>query len=1313
MSNIDWDFIGVKEGKRVLNGYVPKTKNMKSGVTIATGFDLGQRNLSDLAGLPKDIIDILTPYLGIKGASAEELASNLKVSDSQAKTIDEFSHGEVLNDLRTKWKAATGGSFDDLPMNKATVIASVRFQHGDLERKTPNFWRQVTNDDWVGAVKNLRNFGDEFPTRRNSEADYYLSNIDAETQKKRLDETLAVTAPADAPSRQLTNEELIAKAQGQISAAKGEPEVPTTVEPETKSPYDKIEVPDWFMKDKPTVEYPIRPEPDIVPQVSQQPSMVPEEKYDPAAKPMDPMEMIRRDINEAGPIAKTLSKNEFKGANPLYFNENSGQIWSAAFNQLNPIKALSDYVNDLMVDHVDEDGYDSAADPRVKENPELLWRAINSESFGETTSIIERLEEERLNQDILSSSDSAVAELTASIVTPSTGAPVSAMKYMTTASKAKRFVGGAAFSLATVLPEQMVLQAAREDRTLVDSAMALSLVSLAGGTLNTAFGPTMAKAKIARRVKKDAAWEAKQTDGVYESLGAAADPSRARQTAYATMERDAAKETGVKLEKLGWNPVFRMLKSSNPIVRGLAAEMVDMGGVATKRIDEELPMAQSVETTFRSRYLSELLEAMRKSDEAYLSYRGKVASDSDIVRSFQILGTQISDKFKSGGDYLSEVDFRIRIGKAMRRGDVDEVGDAASPYVSQAAAAARRQLNMIKKEAEDVRLFEAEIQKALEIARRSGDSAEVSRLTEHLNNVRSQGVSVNTAASYLPRIYRIDRIMDDPQRFVSIVRAWAIENKGMSRQAAQKYADEVMDSVTRSRPYIGLEGDDLDQLLSPASTKMRTFEIPDELIEEFLESDIEVLLRHHTRTMGMDIEIARRFGSIDMKSVIDDVTNEYTRLIDEATDIQIKNNLRESLANDLRDIRGLRDRLRGTYGASKDPHAMSSRFVRSMKSFNVLVGMGGAMVSSIPDIARIVMVEGIENAYGKGLKIQFARQARTINRLSESELRKSAVAADAVLGLRAHAFADLGDVFGNRFAVERVLSASTGVMFVLNGLNIWNQALKEFAGNVTMLRMTEAIMKPWNSLSRADKEKLLKNGIGQQEHMRMSQQIRNHGEQIDGEWMPNTEAWTDPTMRLSFRNALNQNVERIIITPGAGDRALWTSTEFGSMLTQFKSFGQAATVRMLTSGLQERDGAFWQGAFLLVGLGALTNELKRKQYGLDDRKETFDEKLINAIDRSGITGYFMDVNNAVEKLSNNRLGLRPAALDKTKKYVPNGAKLNAVLGPTAANISNAASIMTDVITGEADQKTADSLRFLTPFGNHPVADPFFDWAYGQ
>lgn len=48
---IDWKFIAAREGAEVLIGYVPM-KNGKvfgiSGVTIATGVDLGQRNESDL-----------------------------------------------------------------------------------------------------------------------------------------------------------------------------------------------------------------------------------------------------------------------------------------------------------------------------------------------------------------------------------------------------------------------------------------------------------------------------------------------------------------------------------------------------------------------------------------------------------------------------------------------------------------------------------------------------------------------------------------------------------------------------------------------------------------------------------------------------------------------------------------------------------------------------------------------------------------------------------------------------------------------------------------------------------------------------------------------------------------------------------------------------------------------------------------------------------------------------------------------------------------------------------------------------------------
>ena len=176
MSNIDFDFILKQEGFET-EGYVPDPENSKSGVTIASGFDLGARVLEDLKGLPNDIVELLTPFLSLKGANAEEVASNLKVSDNQAKIINEFAKNEAVKNLKTKWENSTGTSFDGLSKEQATVLASVAFQYGDLESRTPNFWKQATSGDWVSAYKNLLNFGDRYNKRRVSEANYLFPSL--------------------------------------------------------------------------------------------------------------------------------------------------------------------------------------------------------------------------------------------------------------------------------------------------------------------------------------------------------------------------------------------------------------------------------------------------------------------------------------------------------------------------------------------------------------------------------------------------------------------------------------------------------------------------------------------------------------------------------------------------------------------------------------------------------------------------------------------------------------------------------------------------------------------------------------------------------------------------------------------------------------------------------------------------------------------------------------------------------------------------------------------------------------------------------
>ena len=222
----------------------------------------------------------------------------------------------------------------------------------------------------------------------------------------------------------------------------------------------------------------------------------------------------------------------------------------------------------------------------------------------------------------------------------------------------------------------------------------------------------------------------------------------------------------------------------------------------------------------------------------------------------------------------------------------------------------------------------------------------------------------------------------------------------------------------------------------------------------------------------------------------------------------------------------------------------------------------------------------------------------------------------------------------------------------------------------------------------------------------MQQLIRQHGQRVDGEWVPNTALWEDQLLARKFRNALNQSVERTIITPGAGDRALWTSTEMGSLITQFKGYGQGATVRLLTSGLQEKDAAFWQGAILLVGMASLVNEFKKKQYGID-KEQSYSELLADAIDRSGVLGFFTDINNSIEKLSDYKLGLRPM-MGKKESYLPFGAKMGAIFGPAASNTITAGGVATDILTGEADDSTLRSLRFITPTGNLPYLDPIWD-----
>lgn len=175
MNKINWNFIAAREGT-LLRGYVPNPTTSHSGVTIATGFDIGNASADTIASLPPDLARKLAPYLGLTRIGALHMLqlNPLVITREEANAIDQLVRQDQVLNLEMEYATATKNSFDALPEPAQTVIASVAFQYGNLKERTPHFWGHAVEQDWKAMHADLMNFGDAYPARRKLEAAYLL-----------------------------------------------------------------------------------------------------------------------------------------------------------------------------------------------------------------------------------------------------------------------------------------------------------------------------------------------------------------------------------------------------------------------------------------------------------------------------------------------------------------------------------------------------------------------------------------------------------------------------------------------------------------------------------------------------------------------------------------------------------------------------------------------------------------------------------------------------------------------------------------------------------------------------------------------------------------------------------------------------------------------------------------------------------------------------------------------------------------------------------------------------------------------------------
>lgn len=479
--------------------------------------------------------------------------------------------------------------------------------------------------------------------------------------------------------------------------------------------------------------------------------------------------------------------------------------------------------------------------------------------------------------------------------------------------------------------------------------------------------------------------------------------------------------------------------------------------------------------------------------------------------------------------------------------------------------------------------------------------------------------------------------------------------------------------------------------------KGRAFNIPDSLVEEFIENDIEMVGRRYLNTMWGDIELTNRFGDVNMTRQIKEVEEEGDRLVSRATDEKSRKKQQKQKENDIRDIAAVRDRIRGTYGLPDNPDNVIVRAGRVVRSLNYLRLLGGMTLSAIPDMGRVVMVHGLRSTLGDGLVPLFTNFHKFAKARGEAKL--AGAAWETITNSRVMAMADIMDDYGRHSKFERAVHGATTNFGIVSLMSVWNDAMKSFSAVVTqtnMLRATENLAK--GIATPKEIKNLAASNIDANMARAIDAQFKQFGSKDGSVLYAGTKDWTDVRAVESFRTALLRDVDRIVVTPGVGDRPLWMSTELGKQIGQFKSFGISSVQRTMLSGLQQADLATLNGAMLMMALGGATHVLRE---GLAGREVDFDNKsalVVNAFDRSGLGGWFMEANGMAEKLTRGRIGASAFTGKKISRYQSRNI-IGALIGPTAGAVKDFAQVTGSLFEGDWKESDTRAVRRILPYQN--------------
>ena len=1005
-----------------------------------------------------------------------------------------------------------------------------------------------------------------------------------------------------------------------------------------------------------------------------------------------------------------------------------------------------------------DENYNPKEDPQIKPYEDFYDHFVFSKSVAETSAIIDKLNSNA--EKNYASPWYHLGRVTGAFLDPS-----SLLLFTKAGQSAKIF--GTAFAAEEIAKQQM--DVTRDDQYVpwvVAGGYGLPYIlnKMAKGNVGAGIQQRIIKAdeaynapprNISQQIYEDGKFINPTDRPTTGSVGAAANESRVQATPKKEFEGEqfVKSNLGIFGEDGPWTNVFRTTKARSKNARTMIADILDTPLLKLKNTKEygfEATEA-SIETKLRMMEVGNI-EAMKAIKEQYLKYIARTQGSSPKSE----IGINLHNQFNNK---MSLAEFSREVTKTRLKGmqhDIPEIAESARISQSKVygpLGEEMQNLGIRKLPIERELKFWESILKTMKTKKETtvnfkskvdGQSAQYS-MTEIQNKIAKLKERLKRTDAlvkdYVNIIYNKSNIDRNKSLFKDIIREDLIKQ---GKYINEKKLNTLVDDLSTHFPFVRFEKtkytDNIDDLIYERyafnrpryarATRARELNLLPEtqaklLDHDFIVGDIFSLMKTYYRQISPDILFTKKYGDpnglgykyIDEANSMTfpglyQVASEYNKRINLAKNKKQKAELVKERNQVLEDLEAAIELVRGTYGLPADPHHWTSRAMRTMKHYNALTMLTGFFAATA-DLARITMTSGIQ----RGFKTQFemwadmlGRKDKGIFKAGKKEAQSFAEAVDMVTGQRAMLFSDIGDMFGMTSKIEGMMGKAANFNFMyVNLMSRWTEFMKSAASVTIGSRILEDSIK-WSkgTLSDKNKTKLAASGIDEQMAKKIAKQAEEHGEPLKYNYMANSADWTDDAAKQAFGAALNKDINITIVTPGKGDTPLFMNYELASTIVQFKKFAMAATQRMLLRGMQERDLDFLFGSMLLMGTGMLVDAVYSEfRFNKDYSKLSLTEKLLNAFDRSGLGGIYVDVNRSIEALTDNRIGIRPL-LGEGRPYGSSMRSKVGLLGPSASQIYNVFDIMYDVGANKYNHYTARNVRRLIPFQNVWYLDWLFD-----